>query len=237
MSINSINDSGIDNYLAALDAAMTNFDELAEVLATVAANRGFTVEVGRNRLLIECTVGGNCLKSYSYTGPQMSPEVLLDLIAFFENSEEPMNIYSTDLFKYLAGDMIGQSTVTLTIVDVTMEDMNSGRGGKQTKPVVHFHERDKVMVLNKTNAAAIAKELGPETDMWRGGRVTLAAPVIDAFGQQRRSIRVTHVAPPNTPDKPRNGATAKAPATPAPLFTDDDTAHTAALATAQGQMD
>lgn len=203
MSINSINDSGIDNYLAALDAAMTNFDELAEVLAAVAANRGFTVEVGRNRLLIECIIGGNCLKSYSYTGPQMSPEVLLDLIAFFENSEDPMNIYSTDLFKYLAGDMIGQNTVTLTISHVTLEKMNSGKGGEQVKPCIHFDERDKMMVLNKTNAAAIAKELGGETDHWTGGRVTLTAPVIDAFGQQRRSIRVVKVEPPNKPDKPR----------------------------------
>ena len=114
-----------------------------------------------------------------------------------------MNIYSTDLFKYLAGDMIGQNQVTLTIVSVSIEDMNSGKGGSQSKPCLHFKERDKMMVLNKTNATALAKELGPETDRWKGARITLEAPMIDAFGKQTRTLRITKVEPPDVSVKPR----------------------------------
>lgn len=204
MNVNGINDERINSYLAALDAAMSDPDALAGTLVAVAAKRGFVIRVGPRFITIErqtCADGSSI--SHSYDGREVTAEMLLDLISFFENSEEPMNIYSTDLFKYLAGDMIGQNQVTLTITAVSLEKMNSGRGGEQVKPCLHFQERDKVMVLNKTNAAAIAKELGPETDNWRGGRVTLSAPMIDAFGKQARSIRVTRVDPPDVPAKSR----------------------------------
>lgn len=140
----------------------------------------------------------------------LSEEHLNDLTAYFTNhpidKENSMNIYSTDLFQYMAGDMIGQSTIVLTIADVTMENMNSGKGGQQTKPCLRFKERSKLMVLNKTNAKTLAGILGPETENWKGARVTIAAPVVDAFGKSARSLRVTDVQPPNQiPVKTRNG--------------------------------
>jgi hypothetical protein len=123
-----------------------------------------------------------------------------------------MNIYSTDLFQYMAGDMIGQSAIALTIADVTMENMNSGKGGQQTKPCLRFKERSKLMVLNKTNAKTLAGILGPETENWKGARVTITAPVVDAFGKSARSLRITDVQPPaQIPVKTRGGHVPAAP--------------------------
>jgi hypothetical protein len=105
----------------------------------------------------------------------------------------------------MAGDMIGQSQIVLTIADVTMEKMTGGKDGPN-KPCLRFRERSKLMVLNKTNAKTLAAILGPETDNWKGARVTIAAPVVDAFGKAVRSLRVIDVQPPaQIPAKPRGG--------------------------------
>lgn len=147
--------------------------------------------------------------SPTYHFGDLTDEHLTDLIAFFTNrpidKDEIMNIYKTDLFTYLAGDMIGAKNVIMTITGVTEESMNSGRGGQQTKPCLHFKESAKKMVLNKTNAKTLAGELGPETDDWIGARVTIAAPVVDAFGKSARSLRVIKVETPQIAVKSRNG--------------------------------
>ena len=174
-------------------------------------------------------------------GGNVTPEHLTDLINWFDNKpadagdeETIMNIYSTDLFTYLAGDMIGQSTIALTISAVSLENMNSGKGGAQTKPCLHFKERSKLMVLNKTNAKMLAGELGPETDNWIGARVTIAAPVVDAFGKSARSLRVIKVEPParvQAEPKPRPAANARPAATVAEDFFGDTAAAQPALVT------
>ncbi len=159
----------------------------------------------------------------------VTDEILTDLTHWFENvdTENVMNIYSTDLFTYLAGDMIGANTITLTISGFSQEKMNSGRGGEQLKPCLHFKERSKLMVLNKTNAKMLAGELGPETDNWIGARVTIAAPVVDAFGKSARSLRVIKVEPParaQAEPKPRpaaNGTTAAPQRQPVAAEQDD----------------
>ena len=169
-------------------------------LVAVGSTRGIDVayeavpgQPGRNRLSYVLTSG--TYESYGYYLGPLTDEVLTDLIAYFENVEDEMNIYSTELFLYMAGDMLGQSTIELTIAGVTMEAMNSGKGGQQSKPCLRFREREKLMVLNKTNAKTLAAALGPETDNWVGARVKIAAPVIDAFGKSARSLRVIDVQP------------------------------------------
>lgn len=182
-------------------------------LVTIGAARNIEVtyedvpgQAPRKRLGYVLSIGNGSYECYGYHLGPVTDEILTDLIAYFENVEDVMNIYSTDLFQYMAGDMIGQSSVTLTIVDVTMENMNSGKGGAQTKPCLRFKERSKLMVLNKTNAKALAAILGPETENWKGARVTIAAPIVDAFGKSARSLRVIDVQPPQQiAAKPRNG--------------------------------
>ena len=172
------------------------FDQtLLDRLTIVAATHGIEVDIDLRQVTLRRDAN-NCLQQRTEFAP-VTDEVLSDLIVFFETVEEIdiMNIYSTDLFQFMAGDMLGQSTIALTIADVTMESMNSGKGGQQTKPCLRFKERSKLMVLNKTNAKTLAAILGPETENWKGARVTIAAPVIDAFGKSARSLRITDVQP------------------------------------------
>lgn len=96
-----------------------------------------------------------------------------------------------------------------------------------------------MMVLNKTNAAALAKALGPETDLWIGGRVTIAAPQIEAFGKTTRTLRVMDVQAAEKPAVTRAATVARqatqppapqpaatpVPAGPTPGPTPDDELH------------
>ena len=204
-------------------------------LVTIGAARNIEVtyedvpgQAPRKRLGYVLSIGNGSYECYGYHLGPVTDEILTDLITYFENVEDVMNIYSTDLFQYMAGDMIGQSTITLTIANVTMENMNSGKGGAQSKPCLRFKERDKLMVLNKTNAKTLAAILGPETDNWKGARVTIAAPIIDAFGKSARSLRVTDVQPPaQIPAKPRNGNATPQP--PAHTYADGSTVAPSAI--------
>lgn len=81
-----------------------------------------------------------------------------------------------DLFpsKWLAAaDLKGAATV-VTIEKVDLETMK-GQDGKpdELKPVVFFHEFEKGMVCNKTNATTISTFYGDDTDDWIGEWVTL----------------------------------------------------------------
>ena len=177
---------------------------LIQQLTAAAAPHGIVIQHdvladGRDRLRYTYIAAGGSYERGSAHLGRLTGEDLTDLINLFTNmpvsEENSMNIYSTDLFQFMAGDMLGQSTIALTIADVTMESMNSGKGGQQTKPCLRFKERSKLMVLNKTNAKTLAAILGPETENWKGARVTIAAPVIDAFGKSARSLRITDVQP------------------------------------------
>lgn len=199
-------------------------DNLFERLIAAGVARGIEVMADHRQITLRRDTD-SCLQQRTAFG-DVTDEVLQDLIVFFETVEEidVMNIYSTDLFQYMAGDMIGQSTIVLTIADVTMESMNSGKGGQQTKPCLRFKERSKLMVMNKTNAKTLAAILGPETENWKGARVTIAAPVVDAFGKSARSLRVTDVQP------PAQVPAAPAGRTPAPTYADGSPVASSALA-------
>lgn len=137
---------------------------------------------------------------YYMTPAQESEEALyrlvyetIEIITELE-ADDIMNIFSTPLFEYLSGEMLGENDVTLTIKEVKLEDLTNSRGTEK-KPVVKFKERDKTWVLNRTNAKLLAESMGPETNDWIGSRVVLHAPMIDAFGKRMRSIRVKKILP------------------------------------------
>lgn len=100
--------------------------------------------------------------------------------------------------RYLkSGDLRGKE-VTLTIANVQMETLQRLDGGEDRSPIVYFeemkgreHEEDrKVLVLNKTNASAIATLYGKSTDRWQGKRITLHAVMVKAWGTMVEAIRV-----------------------------------------------
>lgn len=99
---------------------------------------------------------------------------------------------SADVFpsKYIhAEDLDGELTVTIEAV--TLERMKSNDGKEGEKPVCHFVGNVKPLVLNKTNWAAISKQLGDESDEWPGKQITLMiVPNVPAFGDVVDVIRV-----------------------------------------------
>ena len=62
--------------------------------------------------------------------------------------------------------------------------------GNDDKPVVYFENKEKGLVLNKTNATVIAAGYGPETDGWVGKPITLYPAKVSFQGQMVAAIRV-----------------------------------------------
>lgn len=80
--------------------------------------------------------------------------------------------------------------ITLTITNCTMDELGQG-AEKETKPVLHFKETDKGLVLNKTNANTIQEVLkSDDTDNWIGKRITLGAAEVEYAGRVMMGIRV-----------------------------------------------
>jgi hypothetical protein len=87
-----------------------------------------------------------------------------------------------DLFpaRYLKAHELQGTSPTVTIAGVMLETMGRNR---EKKPVCYFVGKTKGLLLNKTNAQAIAKIAGSEnTDQWVGVRVKLV-PTTDTFGK------------------------------------------------------
>ena len=96
--------------------------------------------------------------------------------------------------KYLGAVDIDEDMDVTIIGESEVEVTNEGR--KEMKFCLHFKELDKPMILNKTNAKAIAQVLGSaNTEDWVGQRVTLYVATVDSFGKQVEAVRVKLRAP------------------------------------------
>jgi len=93
-----------------------------------------------------------------------------------------------------ATDLDGHAPiVTIARVDLT-------NIGGTLKPVVYFVGKDRGMVLNKTNAAAIELITGElDTDRWAGRRIRLTTQDVDFQGKRVPAIRVVDPGPPTAP--------------------------------------
>ena len=83
-----------------------------------------------------------------------------------------------------ASDLKGEDVV-FTIRDVERIEFDDG-----TKPICHFKESDKSLVLNRTNFTSIAKLYGDDTDSWLGNRISLFGTEVAFRGTQTMAIRV-----------------------------------------------
>jgi len=97
------------------------------------------------------------------------------------------NAFPSDYLK--AADLQG-GRYTMTISQVTIEKISE----TENKPVIHFHNTNKGMVLNKTNAMNLTILYGDETDNWIGKQIELFTTVVPFQGQNVQAIRLT--APP-----------------------------------------
>ena len=107
-----------------------------------------------------------------------------------------------------ASDLPAGKSPVLTIAKVSRETFDDG-----ARLVLGFAETSKLLALNKTNATAIARQHGDETDAWPGRKVRLVVLPVDYRGSQVDAIRVA------APDAP---APRPAPADP---FAPDDSVN------------
>lgn len=87
-------------------------------------------------------------------------------------------------------DEIADEATQTAIVTIDRVEMEEVGQEQQQKPVLYFKGIEPGLVLNKTNAATLAKLLGDETDEWDGKKVGLFTTEVDYAGQQVLAIRV-----------------------------------------------
>lgn len=92
--------------------------------------------------------------------------------------------------KYLKEADLQGRKVKVTIAKVQIDELQMTGGHKEKKPVVYLQGKEKMLVLNKTNALAIASLYGNDTDAWVGKQIVLR-PAKDRFqGNMVACIRI-----------------------------------------------
>jgi hypothetical protein len=92
-----------------------------------------------------------------------------------------------DIFSggFLKADDLQGKTVPVTISKVEVKDFDDGK-----KLILHFANKDKALVANKTNSNIIAEMFGNETDNWEGKKIKLTTKKVEFQGKLVPSIRV-----------------------------------------------
>jgi hypothetical protein len=91
------------------------------------------------------------------------------------------------------------TTLVLTIKDVKVETLGQGPDAQQ-KPVLYFHQTDKGLVCNKTNAKALTELFRTDdTDDWIGKKVGLFVADVQFKDEMVESIRIKKKAPTGPP--------------------------------------
>ena len=96
--------------------------------------------------------------------------------------------------RFLRASDLNNKPLRVVIESIKREDI-----GGEPKVIVSFLDGTKALIVNKTNARAIAKALGDETGGWIGKPITLIPTEVDFRGDLVPGIRV-------------RAATSKAPA-------------------------
>ena len=92
--------------------------------------------------------------------------------------------------EYLKSGDIGNKQVRVVIERVEMRDV-----GDDHKPVVFFKNKEKGVVLNVTNASAIAQYYGDDMDSWAGHEIILFTMMVSYQGRSQPGIRIRVPAP------------------------------------------
>ena len=89
---------------------------------------------------------------------------------------------SSELLK--ASDILGKK-VPVTIEKVDRKEFDDG-----AKLILRFHNKDKGLVLNKTNANRIAELHGPDWEQWINKDIALVTAKVEFSGKIVDAIRV-----------------------------------------------
>jgi hypothetical protein len=201
--------------------ALTIDETAVAIRAAVARVPGLSLEKviearGRYAAVFEARPNATYTKGFATAWhPQLS-ELLCTVLDTLEHvqGDVDMNIFSAQMFEFLSAEMLPNDgrSVTLTIKAVNEETV-AGPRGEQVKVIVTFRERPKKLILNKTNARALARALGPETEAWAGAAVVLGVESVKVGKNTVPSIRVKSAAPPvqQQPAQPRARRPAQQP--------------------------
>lgn len=86
--------------------------------------------------------------------------------------------------------------IIVKIESVKVENVKNGEGKFEDMRICRFIGGKKPLILNKTNAKAIAKSLGsPYVEDWVGKAITLHVVPVMAFGEKVDAVRVKYVKP------------------------------------------
>jgi hypothetical protein len=96
--------------------------------------------------------------------------------------------------KYLKHSDLAGRELIVTIKGVSASKFQNDDGSEQTKPILHFEETSKALVVNKTNFNALGLMLGPESDEWAGAKIALYPTRVDFKGRMVDSIRIKRAA-------------------------------------------
>lgn len=90
----------------------------------------------------------------------------------------------SDLYpnRFLHADQLKGRKVTVTVKDITMEELE-GEKGKKLAVIFHFAESSKQLAVNKTNGFCMKRMFGNDPNAWVGKRVTIY-PTTTPFGRQ-----------------------------------------------------
>ena len=88
--------------------------------------------------------------------------------------------------EFLKAADIGQNQVKVLIAHVELREMTDG----ENKPVVFFQNKKKGVVLNVTNANAIAQYYGDDMDLWVSKPIVLFTMMVSYQGRMQPGIRV-----------------------------------------------
>lgn len=101
---------------------------------------------------------------------------------------------------FLGGWSFENGDETLTIDSIGEEEMyDAETGGKKKGLVLRFRDKDLPMVLNVTNAEAIAEVTGSDKIAdWIGKKIIVGTSRIKAFGKMHDAIRVRTTKPDET---------------------------------------
>lgn len=119
-------------------------------------------------------------------------------------------IYKSNSDNIKAED-IGDNMWTMTIKSA---DVKAFDNGNERKIVLSFHEWDKNLPLNVTNARTIAGLYGADSNAWVGKQIMLFTMMVDYQGKQTLGIRVRAPMQPGGPQPGGYNATQHSPQRP-----------------------
>lgn len=95
--------------------------------------------------------------------------------------------------KYLKASDVGDHKPVVTIESLKIEEL--GQGDKiDRRPILYFKDKEKGLVLNKTNNNTMIKLFGAETDAWIGKRIKLIVCEVQFKGEMVPALRISSLA-------------------------------------------